>query len=111
MENFDKIWNTNIKSLENKKVYTLSENKENEILEVNDRFLKRRSSNGEVSEILKSDFYWIYDLLQERGSITRQEIQDCVGWCSSIVATVLAQLPNIQVSCSPVITLTFKKHL
>ncbi len=101
MDNFEEIWNNHIKSLEKKKIYSIARNAESEILEVNDRFLVRRSSIGMTGKIYKVEFKRIYDILQEKGQITRKEIVEHAQAFSSFIVAVFAQLPNVRMIARP----------
>lgn len=104
MNEFNELWQTIIKALEGKNIYTASDNKKNKIVEVTDAYLKRLSSKGNISPAIpKSLFEEIYYRLQKEGVITREQINDDYkGRRSSIVTVVLGKLPNVQVMTKPV---------
>jgi hypothetical protein len=103
---FDDIWQTFIKPLKGQTIFTAT-GKRNIIIEVNNDFLRRQSSTGEVSKIEKQIFKIVFYRLKEKKSITRDEINtEYSKRGSAIIAAVLGRVPFIKLTEKPKVTLT-----
>lgn len=106
--NFEEVWQKFIKPLKGQAVFTAT-GKKNVIIEVNNDFLRRQSSTGEVSKIEKQIFKTIFYRLKERKSITRDEINtEYTKRGSAVIAAVLGRVLFISLTEKPKVTLTIK---
>lgn len=103
---FEEVWQKFIKPLKGQTVFTAT-GKENVIVEVNNDYLKRKSSTGEVSKIEKQIFKTVFNRLKEKKSITRDEINtEYTNRGSAIIVAVLGRVSFITLTEKPKVTLT-----
>ena len=105
---FDNVWENHIKPLKGRTVFTVR-GEENKIIDVNDDFLQRKSSNDVISKIEKNIFKTVYYRLKKNKSITREEINtEYPGRGSSIIIAVFGQLTFITLTAKPKAKLTLR---
>ena len=74
----------------------------NEILDIDNNGVRRKSSTGKPSSITIDKFRFAYDELMKNGEVKRAYINEQVqGRCSSCVVSVLAELPYIEETANP----------
>jgi hypothetical protein len=87
------IWDS-ILTLQGQSIYTLTKNKHNKIVKVDNYGLSRISSNNKISKINKEEIMRIVDFVISRNGATRKEIFDFNDRRrnSSIIIALLSQL-------------------
>lgn len=106
---FDDVWQNFIIPLKGQTIHTAT-GKKNIIIDVNNDYLRRQSSTGEISKIEKQIFKVVYYRLKEKKSITRDEINtEYSKRGSAIIAAVLGRVPFIMLTEKPKVPLTFNK--
>ena len=103
---FDKMWDMYIKPLEGKTI-PLVEGESNKIISVDKSGVRRETStfdefgNPNINKIPRAAFEFAYMRLLQEGQISRGEIYQTQGWCSSGVIAILAQLPFVRFTHKP----------
>lgn len=108
-KDFEYAWHKFILPLKGKIIFTIT-GKKNVIIDVNNEFLLRESSNNKTSEIKKEVFKTVYYHILAKGAITRKEIKTMYPniRASSIIVVVLEKIPFIKLISKP-LTLTLNK--
>ena len=90
------IWLNLILPLKGREMYTESQKRKNVIIDVNDQYIKRQSSNFNDSKINYEVFEVVISLLLENKSITRDEINQVYRkQGSSIIFAILSTFPFV----------------
>jgi hypothetical protein len=89
------IWDE-ITKLKEKIIVTLTNNKINRIIEVNDNYLSRLSSNNKTSKISKSEVLNIIDFIKKEKNANRIQILNAnhMRRNSSIIIAILATIDS-----------------
>lgn len=100
--NFDSIWEDYILPLKGK-ILSRPDGKSNQIVDADWGGVTRISSQGKKSHIKIEIFKWAIHVLLEKGSVTRNDInQNYVGRASSGVVLILSQVPFFRLLDHPV---------
>lgn len=106
---FDDVWQQYVKPLKGQIIFTAT-GKKNVIIEVNNDYLSRKSSTGEISKIEKQIFKTVFYRLKEKKAITRDEINvEYSKRASAIITAILGKVPFITLTLKPKIMLSLNK--
>ena len=106
---FQEIWDNYVVSLSGKTITGIT-GLENKIIAVDRTGITRLTSKGKMNEIPIEPFQWTYKRIIERGSVSRDEInQEFEGRLSSGVVVVFNNIPLYTVTKDP-LTIRLKKE-
>lgn len=98
---FYSLWNEYVKPMKGCTLIN-DNNTENEILDVDDAQVIRKTSNGNISKIPVEVFQWAVNRIELKGFVTRDEInQEFPGRYSSGTVLILSHIPKFEVSARP----------